>query len=339
MGKFSILTVLLVMGMFLEISLAVKPDWVSFMKQYKKEYKSAENAAKAMAKFEKTLARVDEHNKKFQNGEVQYTLAINEFADEDPDEFHLTHHGLKPELRLDDSTRSVPHERYVRATPPDSFDWRSSNKVSAVRNQGKCGSCWAFTSLSAVESQVLIAGKSSVLLSEQHLLDCDTVDLGCNGGWPTNTFKWLQNNGGSKADSAYPYTSGCCNTTGKCSGANAPAVQTVTGFERLTMPATDDTLKSFLVTHGPLAIAVSGSEKWDPQYATGYLSRKVNQTMDHAVLLVGYGADSVGKKYWIIKNSWGTGWGDKGFAKILAGQNDNVDCSVTKNLAAYPTIS
>lgn len=99
-------------------------------------------------------------------------LAINEFADEDPDEFHLTHHGLKPELRLDDSTRSVPHERYVRATPPDSFDWRSSNKVSAVRNQGtfgllvrrkismihfllfnltgKCGSCWAFTSVSHI---------------------------------------------------------------------------------------------------------------------------------------------------------------------------------------------
>lgn len=77
-------------------------------------------------------------------------------------------------------------------------------------------------------------------------------DHGCAGGWPTNTFQWLQYNGGSKADSAYPYTSGCCNAAGTCKGGNAPVVQQVSGFQQLTMPAADDTIKSYLFAHGPV---------------------------------------------------------------------------------------
>ncbi|OXA48672.1 Cathepsin L [Folsomia candida] len=315
MARLSVLTLFLVVAVFSAISLADKPDWVAFKKQHKKEYKSAEKEAKAKAKFDKNAARVDEHNKKFERGEVQYNIAINEFADQDAAEFHQTHHGLRPELRRNHSSRSVPHERYARQLPPASLDYRSTNKVSAVRNQANCGSCWAFASLAAVE----------------------IWDSGCGGGWPTNTFQWLQYYGGSKTDAAYPYTSGCCNSAGTCSGANAPVVQKVSGFQELSMPAPDATIKSYLAAHGPLAIAVSG-EPWDPLYAGGYMSCPAGQAMDHAVLLVGYGVNTAGKNYWIVKNSWGTGWGDKGFAYILSGQANNVDCGISQYLATYPII-
>ncbi|OXA48549.1 Cathepsin L [Folsomia candida] len=267
MARLNVLAILLVVAVFSEVLLADKPDWVAFKKQHRKEFKSRAAEAKAKAKFDKNAARVDEHNKKFEKGEVQYKIAINQFADQDPEEFHQHHHGLKPELDRNDSRRSASHERYTRELPPAAFDYRSTNQTIAA-------------AMSAIESQVLIAGRSPVTLSVQQLLDCDIYDTGCEGGWPSTGFLWLKKHGGSKAESDYPYTSGCCDTAGPCGGANAPVVQQLSG----------------------------------------------------------YGADATGKQYWIIKNSWDVGWGDKGFGYVPVGQANNTDCGISQGFATYPII-
>jgi len=214
-----------------------------------------------------------------------------------------------------------------------SLAWTISSRstFAAKEDQGQCRSCWAFSTMGAIESQVMKNGGAEVDLSEEQLVDCDTTDYGCDGGNPSKAMSWLQNNGGADSLADYAYTAQG-GQGGTCESSNYTPVQQVTGQNSLPTPTNAQTLQNYLQTNGPLSIAVDNSS-WDSQYSGGIISA-APIAGNHAVLLVGWGADSSGNPYWIVKNSWSTSWGMQGFCYVAIGGND---CGITQYYVGYPT--
>ena len=219
---------------------------------------------------------------------------------------------------------------------PDAYDWRDYGRVSPVKVQG---SCLAFSIIANLEG--LYYAKKGVMktFSEQMLVDCDTSDSGCNGGLMQYAFTWLKKNG-IMLDSDYPYTG----TKGTCKSDKSKYVDmSVTGYKKLgsswsTWSAVDeDEVKDFLYETGPLAIALNANPL--QTYVSGILDLTSSQCpssgINHAVTLVGYGTeDSVA--YWIIKNSWGTSWGEKGYFRIRRGKGTcGVNCYITTATVSF----
>jgi len=210
---------------------------------------------------------------------------------------------------------------------PTSFDWRDEGAVTPVKNQAQCGSCWAFSATETVESQYIIGGNNMTILSVQTTVSCDTTDAGCGGGWYyTAWMDYMEPNGGITTQSVYPYAD-------STKIGNAPACdsslesQVVSGtapssYSWATTPCSsvkcgsqdEDTLKANLVEYGPISIACDASA-WS-SYTGGVLTSSSCSSsslkLDHAIQLVGYNADA-STPYWIVRNSWGSSWGEDGY--------------------------
>ena len=223
---------------------------------------------------------------------------------------------------------------------PDSYDWRENGRVSEVKDQLSCGSCYAFATCGNLEG--LYASNKGVIktFSEQFLVDCDTGDSGCNGGLMQFTFNWLKNNG-IMFESDYPYTG----EKGTCkSDISKYADITITGYEKLgnwwtVYSCVDESkVKEYLYKTGPLAISLNANPLFD--YVSGVLDVSSDECskdgINHAVTLVGYGNDSTtGLDYWIIKNSWGKDWGENGYFRIRRGTGCcGVNCYITTALVS-----
>ena len=223
---------------------------------------------------------------------------------------------------------------------PEAYDWRSYNVVSAVKDQGACGSCWAFASTGNLESLYAIHEGNIRTFSEQMLIDCDTTDAGCNGGLMEYAFSWLKKNGGIMFDNDYPYEgikSACKSDKSKY------ANMTIVGFKKLYDPYSEwgcvdeDEMKEFLYETGPLAIILNA----DPlqTYMSGIIdltsTKCPSNKINHAVLIVGYGVQN-GINYWIIKNSWGKSWGEAGYFRIRRGNGTcGVNCYVISAIVSF----
>ena len=206
------------------------------------------------------------------------------------------------------------------------MDWRAIGKVSPVKNQQQCGSCWTFStvgSLEALNNIVNNANNATSNFSEQQLVDCDSFDSGCNGGDPSQAMDWQYLNGVT-TEAAYPYKSGNGNALGTaaCSTLKTGAIK-IYGSKQIT--ANDTVALKAAVAMQPVVIGVDASN-WSP-YASGVYT-DCSTNIDHAVLLVGYT-----DQYWIIKNSWGTGWGDQGFIYVANSPACNEMVSAS---AAFP---
>ena len=233
---------------------------------------------------------------------------------------------------------------YVKNTnaAPSSYDWRNYNRVSSVKDQGSCGSCYAFAVTGNLEG--LYAAKKGVIktFSEQYIVDCDDQDSGCNGGLMEYTFIWLKKNDCILTDSDYPYkgrVQTCNIDRSKC------VDMKVTGYKKIGestytwFPIDEDEIKEFLYETGPLAIALNA----DPlqTYSSGILdvtsARCPSSGINHAVTLVGYGTDSSSSKdYWIVKNSWGKSWGESGYFRIRRGNGTcGINCYITTALVSF----
>jgi C1A family cysteine protease len=206
------------------------------------------------------------------------------------------------------------------------LDWRTKGAVTAVKDQGQCGSCWAFSTTGNIEGQWKIKGHALTSVSEQELVSCDTIDSGCNGGLMDNAFDWLvqSRKGVIATETSYPYVSGGgnvpkCKTTGLVNGA------TITGHKDL--PKDETQMAALLASGGPIAIAVDATSF--QSYTGGILTNCISQQIDHGVLLVGYGVSGT-TSYWIIKNSWAASWGEQGYIRVKQGSNE---CLIT----SYPT--
>merc|ERR1712100_171659 len=220
---------------------------------------------------------------------------------------------------------------YSGAELPASIDWASQGAVTPVKNQGQCGSCWAFSTTGSLEGRTFTATGSLPVLSEQQFVDCDKAsDQGCNGGLMDNAFTYAKQSDGVCTESSYPYrgVDGSCKASSCTVGLEASAI---TGFKDVSSSVS---ALEEAVAAGPVSVAVEADQGSWQFYNGGVLSSSCGQQLDHGVLAVGYGTES-GTKYWKVKNSWGASWGEGGYLRIA--QAGNL-CGI-QNSASYPVIS
>jgi C1A family cysteine protease len=295
--------------------------------QFSKAYTTIEDEAAALSAFAANDAIISEHNAKG----LSYTLGHNQFSDLTWEQFERVNMGS---LYLNRAPKNSERKHLKGIGQPlaDSKDWVADGAVTPVKNQARCGSCWAFSTTGSVEGAFQIANKQLLSLSEEDLVQCDhNGDQGCNGGLMDNAFEWIEKNG-IALESDYPYTSGS-GVTGTCDTAKEgkPAV-TISSF-RDVPKGDEDALKS-AVAQGPVSIAIEADKSAFQLYKGGVLdSSKCGTKLDHGVLVVGYGTDDVsGKEYWKVKNSWGATWGEDGYVRLVQGKNM---CGVASQ-ASYP---
>lgn len=211
---------------------------------------------------------------------------------------------------------------------PAAVDWVDAGAVTPVKDQGQCGSCWSFSTTGALEGVNFITTGKLVSLSEQQLVDCDTVsDQGCNGGFMDDAFTYVRGNG-LTTESAYPYKAvqGTCAISGK---PLAIGVGVVKGF--VDVPPGDENALQAAIAQQPVSVAIQANQIAFQFYASGILTGTCGKRLDHGVLAVGYGVDN-GTPYWKVKNSWGPGWGEGGYVRIQRG----VDKCGIADAASYP---
>lgn len=197
---------------------------------------------------------------------------------------------------------------------PANYDLRALGFVTPVRNQGSCGSCWAFAGIAALESAILKSGKSALDLSEQEIVSCDSSSYGCSGGW--QPFEYMIKKGvGAEASFPYQGTNARCKTTPKAAKAMKWGNVGAAGRR-----ATVDEVKKAVTDFGALWITVGANSNWDG--ANGTVTRCANTQTNHAVTLTGYETDAKGKTNFIIKNSWGAKWNGDGYVKTPLGCNN-----------------
>lgn len=224
-----------------------------------------------------------------------------------------------------------------------SVDWVAAGAVTPVKDQGQCGSCWSFSTTGALEGAYYTTYGSLPSFSEQQLVDCDNrqhggKDMGCNGGLMDNAFSWIKKNGGLCTEVSYPYVSGTTKTAGTCqTTCSAVKNSAVVSFTDVA-PKSDEAMMQAL-TQQPVSVAIEADQKSFQLYQSGVFTGECGTTLDHGVLVVGYGTMS-GADYYRIKNSWGTTWGDAGYIYIGRGSQFNAgqgQCGVLLQ-ASYPTL-
>jgi KDEL-tailed cysteine endopeptidase len=204
---------------------------------------------------------------------------------------------------------------------PVTIDWRKKNAVTSVKDQGQCGSCWTFSATGASEGAWAIKTGTLVDLSEEQLVECATGmqygSHGCNGGQMEGAFKYLIQNG-QCALSSYPYTSGN-GQSGSCKSCNQ-----VAHFSSCSDVKPNDQISlKGAVAQQPVAVAIEADTRYFQSYSGGVLdSPSCGTSLDHGVLIVGYGEEN-GQKYWLLKNSWSTSWGEQGYFRILRTDSTN----------------
>lgn len=212
---------------------------------------------------------------------------------------------------------------------PSELDWRARGVVPAVRDQGSCGSCYAFGSIAALESRVLIAtGSTDIDLSEQEIVDCSTENNHCNGGMASLVYKYIKENG-IGLEKEYPYTA---SYSGVCKRGKRSV--RITGSK--TVRPFDETALVSALQDGPVDVAVDANQSSFQFYSQGiyYDERCKNafSALNHEMTAVGYGSNEQGE-YWIVRNSWGSSWGMQGY--ILMARNKNNHCGIATD-AVFP---
>lgn len=313
----------------------VAQEWETWKSMHAKNYSSSTEDKFRMKIYMENKAKIDRHNDLASRGDHSYFLKMNNYGD-------LLHHefvtlmnapNLQGHANLTGDHMPVTWMAPVNVQLPESMDWRVWGAVTPVKNQGQCGSCWAFSSTGSLETQHFRKTGTLVSLSEQNLVDCSRSfgNQGCGGGWMDNAFRYIKAYGGINSERDYPYVG----YEGSCRF-NPNAVATTLATYVHLPRGSEDQLKTALGTIGTVSVAVDASHQTFQFYSHGvYDEPRCNpNALSHAVLAVGYGTEN-GKDYWLVKNSWATWWGDQGYIKMS--RNKNNQCGIA-SMASYPLL-
>ncbi|GMR49674.1 hypothetical protein PMAYCL1PPCAC_19869 [Pristionchus mayeri] len=333
---FSIWFLLLVAGISCQDPSTDRAEWKEWRATVGKDrsYQNANDEEEHALAFEKSLILVKENKLAFEKGEVHYTLALNEFADRTDAELAVLRmdaesvkarkeyiSNLKDSVDDDDSTVK---DNKLRS----SFDWRqySKAKFPEIEDQGSCGSCYSFSSMFAMEAQLAIFNNITTSLSKQYVLDCTwyvdpktLLNRGCSGGLDIVTYEWLHANGkGVPETSVYEYTGE--NRVRSCPATTSGPTYKVKSFRHANNSET--LLQENLLRWGPITCGIHASKKFQLYYDGIYHEDNCDSAdIDHSVVAIGYGSEN-GVDFWILRNSWGTNWGQGGYGKLMRGTNE-----------------
>jgi len=299
-------------------------EFLGWTSKHGKSYSAVDMRAR-FAIWTKNCLYINAHNKRGMN----FTVAMNQFGDLTGQEFAKQFLGVKM-----NRTTLQQWRAQIRAPSsglPATWDWSQQGAVTPIKNQQQCGSCWSFSTTGSVEGCHFLGAKKLVSLSEQNLMDCSWSqgNQGCNGGLMTQAMQYIISNGGIDTESSYPYTA----EDGTCTYQASNSGSTLTAFNNVA--SGDENALQTSVYAGPTSVAIDASQSSFQFYSSGVYSDPgcSSTALDHGVLAVGWGTSS-GQAYWIVKNSWGTDWGQSGY--IWMARNDNNMCGIA-TMATLPT--
>lgn len=297
----------------------VMEAFAHFTKTYNKQYSDAEWSNR-MAIFAENIERINEQNRQHILIGGEAVFGVTQFSDLTPAEFKAMYLTYIP------SNSTVPRVNIeLDGAPATTVDWRTKGAVTPVKDQGQCGSCWAFSATEAIESYSFLSSGKLVSLSPQQITSCDKVDGGCNGGNTETAYQYVVKAGGIETSATYPYTSGGGNT-GVCKFNPSQVAVKITGFK--SVGRGEANLKAAL-NNGPVSVCLAADAF--QSYRSGIL-RSCPGQVDHCVQAVGYD-DSNSPPYWIVRNSWATSWGEQGYIRVASGMDL---CKISDDVT-YPT--
>jgi len=291
--------------------------------QFNKSYATVNEEALRFNHFQASIRRITERNRP-NNGKVGATFGLNHLSDLSPAEFRAKY--LMPRRSPVADRPSVEKSRKV-ATPPKVFDWRSSGKVTDVKNQEQCGSCWAFSATETIESAYMLrhglVNNTMKPLAPQQIVDCDTSDGGCEGGNPPTAYDYVEQAGGMETEVDYPYKG----VNGNCKFQASKVYANIASWAYSCGTEDEPSLLQNTYTHGASSICVDAANWQDYQSGvmTAWQCAWINQ-LDHCVQAVGWNLNAA-TPYWSVRNSWTTQWGEQGYIRLEYGANT---CGLTQ---------
>jgi len=286
-------------------------EFQKFLKQYRVSYSTNDDFNRLFTVYQENYQIVHA------NKNTGYTLELNKYATMTKAQFKSTFLTIDPQDLVSlqgsflSSASPTTNSNISLKAAPSTYDWRNHGAVTGVKDQGTCGCCWAFSTAAIIEGAYAIKYGQAIQFSEQQLLSCDSSNNGCNGGNMINGLGYIQNAGGIARSSAISYVG----SRQQCTFTSSLAVARVSGSKQINGDAAS--IKQALVNYGPLGAAVDSTNL--QFYSNGIYTCSGNVNVNHAITIIGYGADSQGT-YWIIKNSWGTNWGMNGYFYLREGQ-------------------
>jgi len=296
----------------------LKAAWESFKADFGRKYDTMDEESRRFYLFVENLKSADLRNSQEAKSGGSAIHGVTRFSDMSQSEFESSM------LTSDPSMRTNGGDVAVIDTPVDAtaglIDW-SGKLTTAVKDQGYCGSCWAFSATEQIESDAIrtLGFSTTKLLSPQQITSCDTKSSGCNGGWTERAYDYVKKAGGLETNADYPYTS-YQGVTGTCKASSSKYVVTVSSYTTLKG---ESAMASYVQKTGPLSVCLDASS-WN-SYKNGIMT-SCGQRVDHCVQAVGVDASTGG--YWKVRNSWGTSWGESGYIRLAYGKNT---CDITND--------